>query len=646
MKEETKKGLYEFIKKADRILSNDKALLDIISPLWNIYQQPSTGEDDRYKVLGDEIEKHHILNDDWTQDKLYLRILKVMDDDDRMKKFVRDLLNVEDIRINVELVEEVRKTLNQDGLDIIEMNNHLFIGNKNQSSSPACNNNIPFVSCNSNVYHAVEFREKNVQLSQDEKCFILTFNYGWNDFDKFTWFRLYFKEGGELHIIGTLKIMKGSEDNTRNVLPERFYCLSDEYCSLGYDIDYYKNLHSLFGENSMIILSSLQDAAINNIIHDRFADSYIFNQSLIRMNCSERALREGRFYANGKTMSNAYSFVFKYATPYCIDKEERINVGFDFKYNCPSFKRTIGMIGENGVGKSSLIESLSQSIAQKDGNCFIGAAPIFSKVMVISFSPFDVYPSSCQNSVIEYRYCGLMKSKNELLSMDEQIEKFKSNLRQLVYRKGADKLMRIWKYILDDVIAEEVLDSFFEDDTINARTELVDKAIHDFCKNMSSGETIFVYALTEIIANIRYDSLIMLDEPEQHLHPHAITKLLRAIYKVLDKFQSYAIIATHSPLVIREMVSDNVLVFSREDNFLNVAKIGVESFGEDISVLTDVVFKNMNDEKRYEYVVRELSGRYGDDYDKIVEVLQGEHNKLGLSARLMIRTIVESKGQK
>lgn len=646
MKDETKKGLYEFIKKADSILSNDKALLDIISPLWNVYQLPSTGDDYRYKILGDEIEKHHILNDDWSQDKLYLRILKVMDDEERMIKFVRDLLNVEDIRINDELVEEVRKTLNQEGLDIIEMNNHLFIGNKNQSSQLACNNKIPFVLCNSNVYHAVEFREKDIQLPQDEKCFVLTFNYMWNDFNQFTWFRLYFKEGDELRNIGTLKIMKGSETNTGNVLPERFYCLDNDCCSLGYDIDYYKNVFSLFGEDSMSILSCLQDAATNINIHDRFADRYLFKQSIVRMNCSERALREGRFYANGKTMSNAYSFVFKYATPYRIDKEERINVGFDFRYDCPSFKRTIGMIGENGVGKSSLIASVSQSIAKKDGNCFVGDAPIFSKVMVISFSPFDVYPSTCQNSVIEYRYCGLMKSKNELLSMEEQIEQFKSNLKQISIRKEADHLMRIWRSVLKDVVAEEVLDSFFADDNINIRTVLIDNNIHDFCKNMSSGETIFVYALTEIIANIRYDSLIMLDEPEQHLHPHAITKFLRAIYMVLDKFESYAIIATHSPLVIREMVSDNVMVFSREDNLLNVVKIGVESFGEDISVLTDVVFKNMNDEKRYEYVVRELTDIYGYDYDKIVGALQGEHNKLGLSARLMIRTIVESEGQK
>lgn len=114
MKDETKKSLYEFIKKADSILRKESTLLDIISSLWNVYQQPSTGDDHRYKILGDEIEEHQILNDDWSQDKLYLRILKVMDDDDRMINFVRDLLNVEDIRINVELVDKVRKALNQE----------------------------------------------------------------------------------------------------------------------------------------------------------------------------------------------------------------------------------------------------------------------------------------------------------------------------------------------------------------------------------------------------------------------------------------------------------------------------------------------------------------------------------------------------
>ena len=54
------------------------------------------------------------------------------------------------------------------------------------------------------------------------------------------------------------------------------------------------------------------------------------------------------------------------------------------------------------------------------------------------------------------------------------------------------------------------------------------------------------------------------------------------------------------------MVAENVYVFSRNQNILNVSKIGYECFGEDISVISDVIFKNLNDEKRYEKFI----GRY------------------------------------
>lgn len=640
MKEDTKRGLYDFIKKADDKLRGETSLLDIISSHWGIYQMPSTGDDYRYKILGDEIEKHHILNDDWPQDKLYIRILKIYDDEDRLLQFVRDLLNLEDVRIDVALVDDLRNTLHKEGLDIIEMNNYLFIGRANQNNTNRSDNNIPFILCKSEITHVVNFEEKDIQQSKEEICFIVTFNDQWNDYGKYTWFRIYYKNGETVNPIGTIKIMKGEENNTYNTLPERFYYLDDEYCSLGYDISYYKNVYELFHDKSIDFLSLLQDAATNNAIHERNRESYTFCDSLLRMNSSERSLREGRFYANGKDMRNAYCFKFSYAPLYLNEKEERVDIDFGFQYNCPSFRRVMGLIGENGVGKSSLIKSLSKSIARKDNKNFIDEAPIFSKVMVLSFSPFDIYTHNCPDSIIEYRYCGLMKSERELMSQEELIEKFKANLKNINARENADRLLRIWKKIMSDVIAEQIIDSFFEYDDFESR--IVDKSIDEFCNNMSSGESIFVYSLTEIIANIRYDSLIMFDEPEQHLHPHAITKLIRAIYKVLDIFESYAIIATHSPLVIREMVSDNVLVFSRADNVLNVAKIGIESFGEDISLLSDIVFRNMNDQKRYEYVVKELVEDKGYGYKEVIEYLEGKHNKLGLSARLMIRNIVEN----
>lgn len=649
MKAENKNKLYEFIKEADRRLQGNPRLLDVISSLWNVYQRPSTGDDYRYKKLGDEIEKHHILNDDWPQDKLYISILKILDDDEKLLKFVRELLNMEEIRNDDVLVGDLRKTLNNEGLDIHEMNNVLFIGSSNQPLSVKCDNDVPFVVCKSTIERYLEFKEKDIVLPEDDKCYVVTFNNEWNDFDWFTWFRIYYKEGDHLNEIGRIKIMKGNTENVFDVLPMRFFRLSDEFCSLGYDITFYTNVYKKFKQNAISFLSLLQDSATNNNIENRYSGYTAFTQSLIRDNCSERALREGRFYINGIKMDHAYSFTFSYVPPYIkensdIPKKDPLNIEFDFKYKCPSFKRAIGMIGENGVGKSSLIKDLCEAIANRNKDCFVGDPPLFSKIMILSFSPFDIYQTSLDNSIIEYRYYGLLNSNKDLLSKGEQIANFKDNLNLIKKRTGADKFLEIWKTVIMDVIPFDTIISFFKNGDENG--DLENKKIDEFCKNMSSGESIFVYSLTEIIANIRYDTLIMFDEPEQHLHPRAITKLLRAIYRVLDKFESYAIIATHSPLVIREMVSDNVLVFSREDMMLNVTRIGIESFGEDISVLSDIVFHNMNDEKRYENVVDELARKYKNNYEKIVKELQGERNKLGLSAKLMIRTIIENRMQK
>ena len=152
---------------------------------------------------------------------------------------------------------------------------------------------------------------------------------------------------------------------------------------------------------------------------------------------------------------------------------------------------------------------------------------------------------------------------------------------------------------------------------------------------INSGDAVLV------VYNIRYDTLLLFDEPEQHLHPHAITVLMRAIYDVLEKFESYAIIATHSPLIVREMISDNVYTLERIENTLSVAKIGIECLGEDVSILSDVIFRNMSDEKKYEHFVESVAKKCDYDYAEIVDRLKGAHNNLGMSMRLLIQSVIE-----
>src|SRR5690554_7214607 len=85
--------------------------------------------------------------------------------------------------------------------------------------------------------------------------------------------------------------------------------------------------------------------------------------------------------------------------------------------------------------------------------------------------------------------------------------------------------------------------------------------------------------MTEIVANIRNNTLILYDEPETHLHPNAISQLINTLFNLLERFDSYCIITTHSPIIIRELVSKNVYVFDRNDSFFNVKQLQIETYG-------------------------------------------------------------------
>jgi hypothetical protein len=62
---------------------------------------------------------------------------------------------------------------------------------------------------------------------------------------------------------------------------------------------------------------------------------------------------------------------------------------------------------------------------------------------------------------------------------------------------------------------------------------------------------------------------------------------MSTVYELVEEFQFYCIIATHSPLVVREFFSKNVYVLERDDTFPSIRRIPLESFGENLSVLTE-----------------------------------------------------------
>lgn len=642
MTTDLRKKIYELLKEeVIPIVRCDRDLMNVLSKIWDVYSIKATGEDLRYRVLGDEIEKHYIMNDDWEDDKLFLGILNVLEDEDKLISFTEVL----SVMIYSEKGFDAYKTklsslLKEEGYSLNEeqKDQRLIIRiNKGNSTPILLDKARTFYVCASNVYNIVNFYEKDISYPNDNDCFILTNNNWWNDYTYKTRYRLYYYLDGELHEVGEVKIMKKHETDTSQVLPNTFVALSDEYCSLGATISYYDRMKDLFKKEAYTILRQLRDTAFYESIYKQFEDDKVYKTSLVRENEAERAKREGRYIVYGRNMEEAYSFSYSFKPPYSIDNEE---VFFNYKYKGEDFERIIGLIGENGVGKTSLIKGILQSLINNENQFFTGLRPLFSSVLMISYSPFDHYPISSddQQYFINYEYSGLMKEKAVMFSTEEQVDILFKNITK-IYKRG-ESFYRIWKTFVNKVIPPNLFEPIFKkDDGITIDKDF----LLELCNNASSGETMFLYSISAIMAKIRSNSLIIMDEPEQHLHPGAVTALMQSLYKILKRYDSYALIATHSPYVIRELVSPNVLIFNRFDNGICIKRIGIESFGENVAVLSDMVFDNMSKDKNYEKLIEEIVKENEYDYESSIEALQKGPNPLSLNAKLLVRTVINNK---
>lgn len=129
-----------------------------------------------------------------------------------------------------------------------------------------------------------------------------------------------------------------------------------------------------------------------------------------------------------------------------------------------------------------------------------------------------------------------------------------------------DSMLTVWVSLV-----REYVDSAFVDHVVILKREADDSEHYDinwddFGSNvniLSSGQLHILSLVTYICANIHYRSLLFLDEPEVHLHPHITMEFMALLSRLLYVFKSYAIIATHTPLVVREMAGKNVYLMQK-----------------------------------------------------------------------------------
>lgn len=107
---------------------------------------------------------------------------------------------------------------------------------------------------------------------------------------------------------------------------------------------------------------------------------------------------------------------------------------------------------------------------------------------------------------------------------------------------------------------------------------------------LSSGQRLFCYHVINIIGEIKFNTLILIDEPELFLHPIFEIKFIELLKNVLTKFRSKAILATHSLIITREIPAKCVHVFLKTDNGFSITHPPFETFGADVQRISSYVF--------------------------------------------------------
>lgn len=231
-----------------------------------------------------------------------------------------------------------------------------------------------------------------------------------------------------------------------------------------------------------------------------------------------------------------------------------------------------------------------------------------------------------ENQVGSYVYCGLLY-ENRLISENEMYIKLKDNLVEI------NRMQRlvVWKKIMESIFdGTDDLDRVFPE----FDTEKINK--ENFA-TLSSGQKIIAHIFTQVIASITNDSLLLIDEPELHLHPNAISSFMRMLNRLLKRFNSFAIISTHSPIILQEIPAKYVRVF--DNNEFYDTTLWEECFGDNISNIIKNVFNVRPDESNYKTFFLEEKEK-GIEKEKIEELF---NDNLSMNAELYLNLLYGDK---
>lgn len=110
---------------------------------------------------------------------------------------------------------------------------------------------------------------------------------------------------------------------------------------------------------------------------------------------------------------------------------------------------------------------------------------------------------------------------------------------------------------------------------------------------LSSGERAFLAFGIRCAARVETGTLLILDEPETHLHPTLVSDFMRVLTALLEETRSTALLATHSPFIVRELPARCVHVLRNDkEGTPSISSAFLRTFGASVDALAADIFED------------------------------------------------------
>nr|WP_297386869.1 AAA family ATPase [uncultured Roseateles sp.] len=439
-------------------------------------------------------------------------------------------------------------------------------------------------------------------------------------------------------------------------LPTTFpYLDTNLFFSLGQDEDYYSTLRSLPVHICEYILVGLCDCAYNLSLFDRNQNQLVMHESLLR------SVREGnvrnRLHRLAHGNAELTRFEFQYTLPVAPLEHGQLvpppppTLTFLVEPNSYPPTNVHVLVGRNGAGKTRCTQSLVNAVLGRQSEM---AAPgqlarlganlgewDFAGLVSVSFSAFDEFEAPPNAALLNLRtgFIGLRgvdaEGKVVLKTKDDLADDF---VKSFAICRSEPRRSRWLK-----AVATLNADPLFAEIEVSGFLQLEDQwetyVAHAF-KRLSSGHAVVLLTTTRLVELVDEKTLVVLDEPEGHLHPPLLAAFVRAVSDLLVSRNGVALISTHSPVVLQEVPMRCVWMLRRTRTFAAVERPSMETFGESAGVLTREVFGLEVSNSGFHQMVAAVANEPGRRFEEVAGRFGGQ---LGSEAKVLARSLIAQR---